>query len=147
MENYIYRITYVLSTLPKQGSTKSSTPVPIRNNNVIIMSTSIFLKKNFHHLHCFLESPSVRWHIAKKKKMETEINGRQPLLLAVFLLFPSCNLYRLHHLHIVLYMISYISVSALVRPDTAYLACLAAPTQFGKGRWNRGDESFLTTPF
>lgn len=59
MENDIYRITYVLNMLPKWGNSKSLTPVPIKNTNAIIASASLFLKKNVHHPHYFLESPLV----------------------------------------------------------------------------------------
>lgn len=74
MEDDIYRITYVLNMLPKWGSTKSSTPVPFKNPNAIIVSASLFLKKNLHHPHCFLESPLVISDTYRKEKIGAEIS-------------------------------------------------------------------------
>lgn len=85
MENDVYRITLVLNMLPKQRSTKSSTPVPIENTNAIIVSASLFLRKNLHHPHYFLESPLVISDTQKRKtepeisKWETAIVGKVSL--------------------------------------------------------------------
>lgn len=68
MENEINEITYVINKLPKQESTKPSTPVSIKNTNEIIVNAFLVLKKSLHHPHHFLASHLLLSDVQKRRK-------------------------------------------------------------------------------